>query len=53
MRKAKDFGDDFVTYHLEDELLTYDEAMKTRDVAFWKETINDEIDSIVIGDRMK
>ena len=29
------------------DLLTYEEAMKSQDAAFWKETINDEMDSIL------
>ncbi|KAJ6843584.1 uncharacterized protein M6B38_297015 [Iris pallida] len=45
-RRPKDFGDDFVTYHVEADPLTYDEAMKTRDAVFWKEAIDNEIDSI-------
>ncbi|GJV20603.1 zinc finger, CCHC-type containing protein [Tanacetum coccineum] len=31
----------------EDDPKTFDEAMKSKDVAFWKETINDEMDSIM------
>ncbi|GKC81201.1 zinc finger, CCHC-type containing protein, partial [Tanacetum coccineum] len=31
----------------EDESKTFDEAMKSQDVAFWKEAINDEMDSIM------
>ncbi|GJW24665.1 zinc finger, CCHC-type containing protein [Tanacetum coccineum] len=31
----------------EDNPNTFDEAMKSRDVAFWKEAINDEMDSII------
>ncbi|GJZ56578.1 hypothetical protein Tco_0611771 [Tanacetum coccineum] len=31
----------------EDDPKTFDEAMKSRDVAFWKEAINDEMDSIM------
>ncbi|GJY54990.1 zinc finger, CCHC-type containing protein, partial [Tanacetum coccineum] len=30
-----------------DDPKTFDEAMKSHDVAFWKEAINDEIDSIM------
>ncbi|GJQ94368.1 zinc finger, CCHC-type containing protein [Tanacetum coccineum] len=30
-----------------DDPKTFDEAMKSQDVAFWKEAINDEIDSIM------
>ncbi|GKA81740.1 zinc finger, CCHC-type containing protein [Tanacetum coccineum] len=31
----------------EDDPKTFDEAMKSHDVAFWKEAINDEMDSIM------
>ncbi|GKC15645.1 zinc finger, CCHC-type containing protein [Tanacetum coccineum] len=31
----------------EDDPKTFDEAMKSQDVAFWKETINDEMNSIM------
>jgi hypothetical protein len=29
------------------DLLTYEEAMKSQDSAFWREAINDEIDSLI------
>jgi len=32
---------------LESDPLTYEEAMKSQDSAFWKEAINDEMDSII------
>nr|GEZ34601.1 zinc finger, CCHC-type [Tanacetum cinerariifolium] len=34
-------------YSIEEEPRTYDEAMPSRDVAFWKEAIDDEIGSIM------
>ncbi|GKD35335.1 zinc finger, CCHC-type containing protein [Tanacetum coccineum] len=34
-------------FHVEDDPKTFDEAMKSQDVAFWKEAINDEMDSIM------
>ncbi|CAM8988449.1 unnamed protein product [Rhodiola kirilowii] len=34
-------------YHIDDDPRTYDEAMKSQDVSFWKEAINDEMDSII------
>ncbi|KAD2262719.1 hypothetical protein E3N88_41527 [Mikania micrantha] len=40
VRKTKSFGDDFHLYLVE-------EAMASRDVAFWKEAIQDEMDSIM------
>ncbi|CAM8997570.1 unnamed protein product [Rhodiola kirilowii] len=32
---------------IESDLKTFDEAMKSQDVSFWKEAINDEMDSII------
>ena len=32
--------------HLEEDPKTYTEAMASRDSAFWKETVNDEMDSL-------
>ncbi|GJU05922.1 hypothetical protein Tco_1122352 [Tanacetum coccineum] len=37
----------FYCFNVEDDPKIFDEAMKSRDVAFWKETINDEMDSIM------
>ncbi|GJZ58848.1 hypothetical protein Tco_0614664 [Tanacetum coccineum] len=34
-------------FNVKDDPNTFDEAIKSRDVAFWKEAINDEIDSIM------
>ncbi|GKB59011.1 zinc finger, CCHC-type containing protein, partial [Tanacetum coccineum] len=34
-------------FNVEDDPKTFDEAMKSYDVAFWKEAINDEVDSIM------
>nr|GEY56616.1 zinc finger, CCHC-type [Tanacetum cinerariifolium] len=34
-------------FNVEDDPKTFDEAIKSQDVAFWKETINDEMDSIM------
>nr|GEU96603.1 hypothetical protein [Tanacetum cinerariifolium] len=34
-------------FNVEDDLKTFDEAMKSHDVAFWKEAINDENDFIM------
>ncbi|KAI3730082.1 hypothetical protein L6452_18758 [Arctium lappa] len=44
-RIEKSFGPDFQVY-LEDPK-SFDEAMKSQDIAFWKEAINDEMDSIM------
>ncbi|GKE46480.1 zinc finger, CCHC-type containing protein [Tanacetum coccineum] len=37
----------FYCFNVENDPKTFDEAMKSRDVAFWKEEINDEMDSIM------
>ncbi|GJU73976.1 zinc finger, CCHC-type containing protein [Tanacetum coccineum] len=34
-------------YAIEEDPRTFDEAMQSHDVAFWKEAINDEMDSII------
>ncbi|GJS05291.1 zinc finger, CCHC-type containing protein [Tanacetum coccineum] len=34
-------------FNVEDDPKTFDEAMKSNDLAFWKEAINDEVDSIM------
>nr|AGU70133.1 CRK [Tarenaya hassleriana] len=36
-------------YNIEGDPRTFDEAMRSQDVAFWKEAINDEMDSIMIN----
>ncbi|GJY20502.1 zinc finger, CCHC-type containing protein, partial [Tanacetum coccineum] len=35
------------SFNVEDNPKTFNEAMKSEDVAFWKEAINDEMDSII------
>ncbi|GKB51124.1 zinc finger, CCHC-type containing protein [Tanacetum coccineum] len=37
----------FYCFNVEDDPKTFDEAKKSQDVAFWKEAINDEMDSIM------
>ncbi|GJX74288.1 zinc finger, CCHC-type containing protein [Tanacetum coccineum] len=37
----------FYCFNVEDEPKTFDEAMKSQDVSFWKEATNDEMDSIM------
>ena len=47
-RKEKSFGDDFLMAFLTENVpRTYSEAMSTRDAPFWKEAVNNEIDSIL------
>nr|GEW22124.1 hypothetical protein [Tanacetum cinerariifolium] len=49
VKGTKDFGGLVVPRKVtdEDDPKTFDEAMKSQNVAFWKEIINDEIDSIM------
>ncbi|GJY17226.1 zinc finger, CCHC-type containing protein [Tanacetum coccineum] len=46
---TKDIGGSVVPEEVtkEDDIKTFDEAMKSHDVAFWKEAINDEMDSFM------
>ncbi|GKB15914.1 zinc finger, CCHC-type containing protein [Tanacetum coccineum] len=37
----------FYCFNVEDDPKTFNEAIKSQDVAFWKEAINDEMDSIM------
>ena len=36
-----------ISLNMDSDPLTFEEAMKSQDVAFWKEAINNEMDSIV------
>ncbi|GKA01008.1 zinc finger, CCHC-type containing protein [Tanacetum coccineum] len=62
VQKAKSYGFDFqlvkgsrdhvgsqysYCYSIQEDPRTYDEAMQSRDVSFWKEAIDDEIGSII------
>ena len=46
-RKEKSFGDDFYTYFVSDDPLTYNDAIISIDASFWKDAINTEIESIM------
>ena len=46
-RTLKTFGPDFYTFMLEDDPLTYKQAMSSNDAPYWKEAINNEIESIM------
>ncbi|KAK4380871.1 Retrovirus-related Pol polyprotein from transposon TNT 1-94 [Sesamum angolense] len=46
-KRAKTFGPDFLTYLLENELRTINEALSSPEAPFWKEAINSEIESIM------
>ncbi|KAL0388370.1 UNVERIFIED_CONTAM: Retrovirus-related Pol polyprotein from transposon TNT 1-94 [Sesamum radiatum] len=46
-KRAKTFGPDFLTYLLENEPRTINEALSSPKAPFWKEAINNEIESIM------
>ncbi|KAL0283992.1 UNVERIFIED_CONTAM: Retrovirus-related Pol polyprotein from transposon TNT 1-94 [Sesamum angustifolium] len=46
-KRAKTFGPDFLTYLLENEPRTINEALSSPEAPFWKEAINSEIESIM------
>ncbi|KAK4385753.1 Retrovirus-related Pol polyprotein from transposon TNT 1-94 [Sesamum angolense] len=46
-RLVKDFGGDFVTYNIEDDPITFKDAMASSEAKQWKEAIKSEMDSIV------
>ena len=46
-RKEKDYSNNFLAYVVEDELVSYYDAIKSVDAPFWLEAINNEIESIM------
>ena len=46
-RRSKSFGPYFLTYLLEDEPKSFKEAMSSPKAPYWKEAINDEVESIL------
>ncbi|XP_070030752.1 uncharacterized protein [Nicotiana sylvestris] len=46
-RKEKSFDNDFYTYLVDNDPLTYSEAISSYDASFWKEAIDVELDSIL------
>ncbi|KAL8089895.1 hypothetical protein AgCh_039379 [Apium graveolens] len=44
---VKDFGSDFITYNVENEPLTFRQAMDSSESRHWKGAVKSEIDSIV------
>ena len=46
-RTSKSFGQDFLTYLLEDEHQSFKEAISSPEGPYWKEAINDEVESIL------
>ncbi|KAL0303159.1 UNVERIFIED_CONTAM: Retrovirus-related Pol polyprotein from transposon TNT 1-94 [Sesamum radiatum] len=48
-RVVKDFGSDFVTYNIEDNSITFKDAMTSSEAKQWKEDVKSEMDSIVFN----
>ncbi|KAL0448134.1 UNVERIFIED_CONTAM: Retrovirus-related Pol polyprotein from transposon TNT 1-94 [Sesamum latifolium] len=46
-RVVKDFESDFVTYNIEDDPITFKDAMASSETKQWKEAVKSEMDSIV------
>ncbi|KAL0430542.1 UNVERIFIED_CONTAM: Retrovirus-related Pol polyprotein from transposon TNT 1-94 [Sesamum radiatum] len=46
-RVVKDFGSDFVTSNIEDDPITFKDAMASSEAKQWKEAVKSEVDSIV------
>ncbi|KAL0402675.1 UNVERIFIED_CONTAM: Retrovirus-related Pol polyprotein from transposon TNT 1-94 [Sesamum latifolium] len=46
-RVVKDFESDFVTYNIEDDPVTFKDAMASSEAKQWKEAVKSEMDSIV------
>ncbi|KAL2248476.1 UNVERIFIED_CONTAM: Retrovirus-related Pol polyprotein from transposon TNT 1-94 [Sesamum indicum] len=46
-RVVKDFGSDFVTYNIEDDPITFKDAMASLEAKQWKQAVKSEMDSIV------
>ncbi|CAB4316978.1 unnamed protein product [Prunus armeniaca] len=46
-RVEKNFGDVFHTFLVEGDLTSYKEAVMSMNAPFWKESINDEFQSII------
>ncbi|KAL0397702.1 UNVERIFIED_CONTAM: hypothetical protein Scaly_0218600 [Sesamum calycinum] len=44
-RVVKDFGSDFVTYNIEDDPVTFKDAMASLEAKQWKEAVKSEMDS--------
>ncbi|KAL0427012.1 UNVERIFIED_CONTAM: hypothetical protein Slati_2876000 [Sesamum latifolium] len=50
---VKDFGSDFVTYNIEDNRITFKDAMASSEAKQWKEAVKSEMDSIVSNETWK
>ena len=44
---SKDLGSDFITFNMENDPVTFKQAMASPEAKFWKESVNSEIQLIV------
>ena len=52
-RVEKDFGPDFYVFNVENDPLTLKEALSSHDSIFWKEAVNDEMESLISNKTLK
>ena len=53
LRIEKDFGPDYYVYSLQSDPTSLEEALSSIDSDFWKEAINDEMDSLISNNTWK
>ena len=53
LRIEKDFGPDYYVYSLQSDPTSLEEALSSTDSGFWKEAINDEMDSLISNNTWK
>ena len=47
VRVENDFGPDYYVFNIEENLQNLKEALTSLDAIFWKETVNDEMESLI------
>ena len=52
-RIEKGFGPEYYVYNLQGDPTSLEEALSSPDLSFWKEAINDEMDSIISNNTWK
>jgi hypothetical protein len=53
LRIEKDFGPDYYVYNLQSDPTSLEEALSSTDLDFWKEAINDEMESLISNNTWK
>ena len=52
-RVEKDFGPDYYVFNVDENPLTFKEALLSPDGVFWKEVVNDEMDALISNKNME